>query len=490
VTGDRVAQRGRGGRHRAARGGEPPHHRLGRCRAARETVCGHNRRAVEARHRMGVRSWTGCGSGCRAARIPRCPDQAIPMYRGAIAAVPPRSRRASQFAAKHGIPWYRLYAELIADPAVDAIYNPLPNSLHAAWTLRAIEAGKHVLCEKPSPRTRRRPRGRLGREGLRARRHGGVHYATTRWQRIVRRGGRPGANGSAAAEPGAGAGGAAGELGGCGIWRRGLLPAAPFLRHPVLLRPRGRGDMDAGCYAINCLRLLGPGEPQVVEARAKLHGPDVDRAMTRPSVSPAGRVAGSTPRSGPASAEDRGLRVGDRGVMRVRISCAAGHNRLTVRADGYTAASTSAAKPPTPTSCVPSPRPSARRAGDHYTPEDAVATMTVIDAVYQPRASRCAAARLNQPQFHDHGIFWSHPHRPRPPAEHRVDSPALTSPRGPPLASGLTDNQTRHDPDTVIVLCQSGGQMRINLGDASLWFDVSGPSVIPQVTPRWNDRPW
>jgi predicted dehydrogenase len=71
--------------------------------------------------------------------------------RGTIAAIASRdTSRAAEVAARFAIPRsYGSYEALLNDSAIDAIYNPLPNHLHVEWTVKALNAGKHVLCEKP-----------------------------------------------------------------------------------------------------------------------------------------------------------------------------------------------------------------------------------------------------------------------------------------------------------------------------------------------------
>jgi predicted dehydrogenase len=97
---------------------------------------------------MTILRWGIVGPGRIASRLVRAIDGCA---RADLVAVASRDRdRAAAFAAAHGIPTaFGSYEALLDTPDVDVVYVALPNHLHAAWAIRALEAGKHVLCEKP-----------------------------------------------------------------------------------------------------------------------------------------------------------------------------------------------------------------------------------------------------------------------------------------------------------------------------------------------------
>jgi predicted dehydrogenase len=182
-----------------------------------------------------------------------------------VVAVAARDRaRAEKFAAKHGIAHVASsYEELVADPGVDAVYNPLPNGLHGRWTLAALEAGKHVLCEKPFTANVAEARlvaasaGQSGRVVMEAF-HYRYHPLFDRVLAIIRSG-------------------EIGEVKRIETWVCFPLPMFRDIRYQLELA--GGATMDAGCYAIHMLRHLAGSEPTVTGASAKLQRPGVDRML-------------------------------------------------------------------------------------------------------------------------------------------------------------------------------------------------------------------
>ena len=194
-----------------------------------------------------------------------------------VVSVAARDRgRAEAFARRHGVERVvASYEDVVNDPSVDAVYIPLPNSLHATWTLAALAAGKHVLCEKPftsnlaeasvvAAAATERP-GQVVMEAF----HYRYHPVAERMREVV-------------------ASGSLGEL-------REVSASFcfPLLRSGDIrwrLDLAGGALMDAGCYAVHMTRLLGLSEPRVVSASAKQRGDGVDRAMTAQLEFPGGHV--------------------------------------------------------------------------------------------------------------------------------------------------------------------------------------------------------
>ena len=178
-----------------------------------------------------------------------------------VVAVGSRDRaRGEAFAAEHGIGRvHGSYEDLLADPDVEAVYIPLPNSLHVPWSIQALEAGKHVLCEKPL--TRRAADAEAAFDA--ADRAGRLLMEAFMWryhpqtEALVR---------------------LAGEIAPLRVVRAAFgFPLPPDDVANVRLQGSLEGGalMDVGCYCVSALRLLG-GEPERVHGELVPGGDGVD----------------------------------------------------------------------------------------------------------------------------------------------------------------------------------------------------------------------
>ena len=179
-----------------------------------------------------------------------------------VAAVAARDRnRAEQFAERHHIPLvYDHYDSVIADDSLDVIYNPLPISHHLEYTVKALRAGKHVLCEKSFALNAREAEemhavaqdtGLVLIEAF----HYRYHPIFQRALEIVE----------------------SGTLGKLEHIDARFVVGTPNAENIRMHYDTGGGaTMDMGCYPISWLRHITREEPKVVAATAKIGNPDVD----------------------------------------------------------------------------------------------------------------------------------------------------------------------------------------------------------------------
>ena len=185
--------------------------------------------------------------------------------------------RAQAFATARSIPHaYGSYDEVLADPEIDAVYVALPNSLHLLWSLRALAAGKHVLCEKPITSNADEARvlahaaersGLVVAEAM----HSLYHPMVLRMAEVV----------------------ASGELGRIqrveGLFRTPMFRSEDIRFHYAL---GGGSLMDQGCYLVALLRLVAGDAMEVERAEATVFDlpgeAEVDRRMQATLQTPAG----------------------------------------------------------------------------------------------------------------------------------------------------------------------------------------------------------
>lgn len=176
----------------------------------------------------------------------------------------PNGQKVRESAERYGYRVLPSYEAVLADPQVTAVYNPLPNGLHAEWTIRALRAGKHVLCEKPmtvvASDTREMMRvaaetGRILMEAFMYRFHPQMALA-----REVLDSGRLGT-------------------------LKLIRAAFSFSSTPDPANPRFQADqgpgalLDVGCYCVNAIRFFSGGAPAAVSAWARWD-PSFDGDMT------------------------------------------------------------------------------------------------------------------------------------------------------------------------------------------------------------------
>ena len=187
-------------------------------------------------------------------------------------------RRAEEFAREHGVERVvGSYADLVADPEVDVVYNPLPNGLHGPWNSRALQAGKHVLSEKPSASNAEeaaavdeavRKAGTTFMEAF----HYLFHPVTRRLLAIAE----------------------SGELGRIEhVATMVAIPPPPDADPRWSLALAGGAVMDLGCYGLHAQRMMGRlagGPPELVSARAGIRRDltDVDEWLDAELAFPGG----------------------------------------------------------------------------------------------------------------------------------------------------------------------------------------------------------